>query len=570
MLDIAYKSLYQKIADTVSAEPDGRRAYTDLFSLLVSWSEDTSINEADRLNDVFMRVRDMRSKMAAQMNTAVLFSDYDTAEFFRGMIFKTLLMTAPYCFDEYLQAVEYDRPPAEKFYMPRRKVLYPLVCALQDLADDKLDELILSMPPRVGKSTLLLFYETWLIGRNSERHNLYVSYSDIITKAFYNGVLEIINDPVTYKWHDIFPYARIQNTNADEETINIGRAKRYKSLTCRSLYGTLNGACDADGTVIADDLIGSIEEAMSKDRLINVWGKVDNNMIPRAKEKCKILWCGTRWSIIDPIGLREELLTNDEKYATRRYKVIDLPALNGNDESNFNYGYEVGFSTEYYHQRRASFERNNDMPSWTAQYMCEPIERAGAVFESGDMRTYNGVLPDGQPDRVFMAVDPAWGGGDFTAAPVCVQYGDDIYIPAVAYSDGEKTVSQPLLAQVAKTAGVGTMQIEANKMTSDFKIGIEAEMKRIGYRCPIVTRPAPVSKAKEQRIFDKAPDIREHFIFLEDGKRDKAYSLFMQNVYSFKITGKNKHDDAPDSLSMAADMAFHREYERARVFKRVF
>ena len=29
----------------------------------------------------------------------------------------------------------------------------------------------------------------------------------------------------------------------------------------------------------------------------------------------------------------------------------------------------------------------------------------------------------------------------------------------------------------------------------------------------------------------------------------------MQNVFSFKFLGKNKHDDAPDSLAMAADMA---------------
>ena len=29
--------------------------------------------------------------------------------------------------------------------------------------------------------------------------------------------------------------------------------------------------------------------------------------------------------------------------------------------------------------------------------------------------------------------------------------------------------------------------------------------------------------------------------------------MFMQNVYSFSINGKNKNDDAQDSLAMAAD-----------------
>ena len=73
---------------------------------------------------------------------------------------------------------------------------------------------------------------------------------------------------------------------------------------------------------------------------------------------------------------------------------------------------------------------------------------------------------------------------------------------------------------------------------------------------------------KEQRIFDKAPDIREHMIFLESGKRSKAYELFMQNVFSFSINGKNKNDDAPDSLAMAINMAFFALTNTATITKR--
>ena len=42
----------------------------------------------------------------------------------------------------------------------------------------------------------------------------------------------------------------------------------------------------------------------------------------------------------------------------------------------------------------------------------------------------------------------------------------------------------------------------------------------------------------------------------------------MQNVFSFKILGKNKNDDAPDSLAMAADMVFKRGNAYASVFAR--
>lgn len=557
------EELFNDIYRALKSDPDDKQICSDMISCLVNWSyEDPQA--------VVKASVPVRKIFSDEMTHASDLGNYERAETFRDCVYKSLLITSPYCLDDYMQALEFDRPVEDRFYLPRRSIILPFVQALQDLTDDKLDELFLSCPPRVGKTTLLMIYETWLMGRNSELHNLYSSYSDIITGAFYTGILEILRDNVTYKWQDIFPHAQIKGTKADDKTIDIDRNKRYKTLTCRSLYGTLNGACDADGTLIADDLIGSIEEAMNKDRLVNAWSKVDNNLLPRAKEHCKILWIGTRWSMIDPMGLREDLLRNDLQFRNRRFKVINLPALNEKDESNFDYLYGVGFSTEYYRQRRASFERTGDMPSWMAQYMCTPIEREGTLFSPQDMRMYNGVLPESEPERVFLAVDPAWGGGDYVAAPVCAQYKEDVYVIDVVFTDLDKTKSQPDIARKAKRHNAAYIQIEANAMTQDFKDGVENAMKQIGFHCTIQTKPAPTNKSKEQRIFDKAPDIKEHFVFLEDGKRSKEYQLFMQQVYSFKIAGKNKHDDAPDSLAMAADMVYRKPIPAAHAIPRFF
>lgn len=273
--------------------------------------------------------------------------------------------------------------------------------------------------------------------------------------------------------------------------------------------------------------------------------------------------------MIDPAGLRMELLLNDERFKDRRVKIINLSALDEKDESQFNYKYGVGFSTEYYRQRRASFERNNDMASWLAQYMGEPIERDGALFAPNDMRYYNGELPDGDPDRIFMAVDPAFGGGDFVASPICYQYGDDIYVHDVVYDNRDKKITQPLLVNAVLKHNTQAMRFEANKSTESYKEGVEQELRKRGRRLNITTKAAPSTKAKWQRIFDKAPDIRERMIFRESGKRSKEYNLFMQNVFSYKITGKNKNDDAPDSLSMAIDMVDN-PYRKVEVIKRPF
>lgn len=477
-------------------------------------------------------------------------------ESFYDVFKRSLLLDAPVSFDAYMLYLEIDRAPKERFYQPRRHILKLAVDKIQRLVDDELDELFLSMPPRVGKTSLLLFLYTWLLGRNSEMSNLYSAYSDVITKAFYNGILETLTDSVTYKWQDVFPDAHIVQTNAADETINIDRKKRYPSLTCRSLYGTLNGACDCNGFLITDDLIGGIEEALNRDRMISAWSKVDNNLLPRAKQGAKILWCGTRWSMIDPAGLRMDLLHNDPVFRSRRVDEINLPALNEHDESNFVYRYGVGFDTEYFHQRRASFERNNDMASWMAQYMGSPIEREGTLFSPEEFRFYDGTLPEGEPDRVFAAVDPAFGGGDYVAMPVCAQYGEDIYVHDVVYSDADKRVTLPLIAGAAERNGIKAIHIEASKALQSYVDELREELRKRGLHVNLTSKAASTAVGKEKRIYDKAPDIRDHMIFRADGYRSKEYSLFMQNVYSFKVIGKNKHDDAPDSLAMAADMAF--------------
>lgn len=544
------KNLSLKILQKIKSEPDKIEGYSDLFSYIQS-VEDYKLNS---------ELQGLILKQIAKKESQGLYDLYN----------RSLLWEAPKKFDSYLLYLEKNREPKQKFYQPRRKVLKQVVDILQDLTDDKLDEFFLSMPPRVGKTTLLLFYVTWLIGRDSNKSNLYSAYSDLITKAFYNGIIEILEDKVTYTWHEIFPKAKIVQTNAAEETLNIDRKKHYPSLTCRSLYGTLNGACDCNGVIISDDLIGGIEEVLNKDRMNNTWYKVDNNLLTRAKEKAKVLWCGTRWSVIDPMGIREEILTESPVYKSRRVKFLNLPALSlETDKSNFDYDYGVGFTTEYYKQRRASFERNNDLASWSAQYMGEPIERQGQLFNLEDFRYYNGVLPDEEPDRVFMAVDPAFGGGDFVASPVCYQYGEDIYVHDVVFDNGNKRITQRLLANMAIKNNVSAMQIEASKSTESYKDGVQDLLNEQEYRLNITTKSAPRTASKSMRIFDKAPDIKDRMIFRDSANRSNEYEQFMQNVYGYKMTGKNKHDDAPDSLAMAIDMCENRA-KRVEIFERFF
>ena len=555
--------LYERIVECIRQDVRNVEIYKDLADVLIAWGR--TDKEAYKMCDHALYILNFG------LNLAVKDKAYGRAEELRLLIFRVLLFSAPNNFDHYLQALEYDRNPKERFYLPRREVLLGHVQALQRLYEGEIQELFLSQPPRTGKSTLITMFYTWIFGKDSEHSNLYCSVTDDLTKAFYKGVLEIITDPDTYHWNVVFPSAKLVSKDGDKETINIDREKKYPTLTCRSLYGSLNGSCDCYNILCGDDLLSGIEEARNPARLETAWTTTDNNLLSRAKESARILWIGTRWSLQDPIGRRKRALESDERFRSRRWEEITLPALNERDESNFDYKYGVGFSTEYYQQRRASFEANNDIASWDAQYQNSPIEREGAVFTPDTMRYYNGVLPDEAPLRIWAVCDPAFGGGDYVAVPIIATYNKlDHYVIDVLFNNRDKSITQPALAKKLQGNNVGTIDVEVSKTTRAYVEGLQTELDKLGYHCTITTHTAPQNTSKAIRIFDKAPDIRQYFIFRDSGHRSKEYNLFMQNVFSFTVEGKNRHDDAPDSLSMAVANLFKIKSATIEIITRPF
>lgn len=519
-------------------------ALRDAFELLrlVEGIDFKLAHEKNRL------VYNLAGKYAREQNSSKMFDIYQDA----------MLFEAPHDFDFFMLALERNRPLKEQFWRPRRKKLMHICKALQDLHDDKLDELFLSQPPRTGKTTILQFYLLWCMGNDTEKSNLYCSFSSKPVDTFYNGLLEVLKDPDTYAYNDIFPDVKIIATNAMDGIVDLNRKKKYPSFTGRPIGGSLNGSCDCNGLVIGDDLCEGWETAVSPSRLSSLWNKVDNNLLTRAKEQAKRIFCATRWSQADPIGIRIDLLENEPQFASTRFKVINTPALDENDESNFDYDFGVGFTTDFYRQRRASFERNSDIASWLAQYQGQPIERSGSVFDPAEMRYYNGVLPEAEPDRVFIACDSSWGGGDYVAAAVCYQYGDELFVPEVVYNNSDKTVTQPMLVGLVERHNVSAIKIEGTKTTASYGEEVDKRLKDKNIRVNVQVNTSHwTTQGKRDRIIAVAPEIRSQMIFLKDGLRSKEYSAFMQNVYSFTfIMAKNAHDDAPDCLSMCLDFAF--------------
>ncbi len=493
--------------------------------------------------------------------------------------YKTLLIEAHYRFESFMLYMEKNRPVEERFYQPRINPLRQVAQLIQDLYDDVLDEGMVFCPGRIGKTQIVKMGNLWFGSNRPERSNLYSAYSDKITGGYYDGIIEMITDP-TYTYAEIYPNIVEKKlvTDGKDLTVDLIRKKTYPTFTMRSIYGTLNGACDCDGLGVYDDLFSGIDEALSEDRQNTVWGKFDNNFMPRIKPgKAKLLGIGTRWAKKDVQGRRLDLLQNDPEYKGIRHREVIIPALNENGDSNFDYPYHLGYTTLDYKRRMASFENNDDMASWFAQYQQEPIERKGQMFNVDMMNFFNPAELEGiRPDRIFAANDPAYGGGDFVSMPICYEIDGEHYITDVVYNDGDKEITIPEVTSRMerhldkfnnKTAEV---HFEETKTTSAYRTDCEKIWEKDGYPINTSHDPADNQTAKMDRIKNHAPDIRKlHFVDMK--YQTKEYGKYFQNILSATFEGKMKHDDGIDSTAQLCDMIYgNKRMARAEAIQNPF
>lgn len=500
-------------------------------------------------------------ELSAECEKAMLSGKYDDDIVkLYGLYKQILLSAAPHHFESYLLYVEWNREPEKKFYPPRRKVLKVLVDDLQDLADGKIDFLGISLPPRVGKSTLCIFFMTWMMGRNPDVANVMSGHSDKLTDGFYRELLSILTDPTQYLWGEVFPGSPIVDNSAKNETIDLNRKKRFPTMTCRSISGTLTGAVEigSGGVLYCDDLIEDLEESLNPLRLQAKYDAYLNQLKDRKKLGAVELMVGTRWNVFDCLGRVQQQYGNNERY---RFRVI--PALNDDGESNFNYQYGLGFDTAYYQDMKESI----DDATWNAKYQGKPYVREGLLFPEDELLTYNGVLPDGEPDKLAVC-DVAWGGGDSLAMPIVYKYGEDVYIHDVVFNKGSKNITYPVVIGRLKQHLPHKARFEANNGGHEYADNVDRALRDEGIHMNVFSKKAPTNQSKLARIIQFAPDIKK-FYFLSDKHRSKEYREFMQEVTTFVQTGKNVHDDACDSLAMVAD-EIYRGVGKVSIFQRPF
>lgn len=455
---------------------------------------------------------------------------------------KSLLFSAREDFDSFMLYTEFDRPSGEKFWQPRRNSKMREICeALQELADDIIDVLFIACPPRVGKSTIGLWFDAWLGAKYASKSILAVGHSASLVATFYEEISNFVEGD-RYKFLEVFPELRDKiSYSAKNQTINFGEEKRYKTLSFRSADGSLAGGVEASLLLHIDDLISGMEEALNPDRLDKKWQILYGDIRQRRKEGSKILYIGTIWSVNDPQVRFRELLAEDENY---RIKIIELPALDENDESNFNY--KGGFSTAHYRSERAGM----DEITWSCIYQQQPMEREGLLFSEDLFDTFYKEDISARPKDKGSVVDVAWGGNDRLAQPIIYEYDDGLYLADVVFNKSKKDITQPIVATKIKMHQLHEVIFEKNNGGEEYADAVKSMLAGMNYTCKITAKQSPnTANAKLQRIIQYSPEIQK-IKLLHKKQRTPEYQAFVSEVLKFNQNGKNKNDDAPDSLSI--------------------
>lgn len=474
---------------------------------------------------------------------------------------QSLLMDAKVDFDAFLLYLEANRPPAEQFYLPRRKVLRKIVDAFQEVSDGKLDLLTVSQPKRTGKTTLGTWFVLFRAGQSPSGSSVCSGAGDMLVKSFYSGMLDVLANKDKYLFYDVFPEARLASTNADEKTINLKEKKRFATITCRPIDGQITGSTEAtpDGVVYLDDCVKNEEEAINRDRLEFLWDKIRGDILGRRLEGCPIVAQGTRYSLYDPLGRLQEVAPS----MGWRTKILEIPALDPvTDESNFEitvHGKKM-FTTEYYRHERGLVTEMQ----WESQFQQHPFEAKGRLFPEDQLNRFF-QLPDKEPDAILAACDTAEKGSDSVMMPVGYVYGDDVLIADCVFSNATPEHTKPECANMIVKHKVPMALFESNSAGEYFARDVEELVKKQGWKVSIRLKRSLAKKTT--RIEVESDYILKHFYFLDKSlyTPGSEYGMMIRELTTYTRSGKVPHDDAADGAAqlsaLVRSMAFSGKIE---------
>ena len=487
----------------------------------------------------------------------------------------------------YAEYVEKDNP--QGLFFDRRYWHVVLITMLFDLAEENLLRFCtISMSPRCGKSYITTTAIARKIGMHPQTINMRNSYSaglavDVLSVA----VREFIRNNKRFK--ELFPKVSISKNSGAKERWKVEGFDNFSYVA--SGVGGASSGIGSSGYLVLDDEYQGMSSAMSEATrretelfLSSVHEarkeKDFRGLMPREFYVC------TRWTDKDTIGkkkrfnqnyeldiykyknLVEQYFTNDGKESAMTddqfeaiyeelkkditsvikdpddwFVSLTIPALIKENDKFVSFS-EPYKTTKEWNLIKKEKENRGEIYIWNSVYMQNPVDDAVKLFPNPKKFPMSTLFTLPKHNAVAY-IDPAFGGGDFTAMAIAYMVNGYFYVVDVLYDRGKPEITKQRILQKLRLHKVKLIGGEGNGQGRPYLEDIRNEYNKTN-ACSFRILTHGV-QTKQERVLLHSGNVNELCLFLDE--RNDEYSKFFNEVNSATINLDMDNDDAVDCMA---------------------
>lgn len=243
---------------------------------------------------------------------------------------------------------------------------------LEAVERGEIKRLIISMPPRHGKSMLASeFFPAWFLGRNPDKYVIAASYAQELSDDFGRKVRNQLQDG-TFK--AIFGGAPMSDDSTSSKRFNLSGGGAYFAV---GVGGSITGR--GAHLLIIDDPVKNREEAESETYRRKAWDWYTSTAYTRLMPDGAIVVIMTRWHEADLVG---KIL---EEHGHEGWEVLELPAIDEQGNALWKEQYPI--------EVLENIRQTIGARDWSALYQQRPAPETGDYFKAEWVRWY-GALPN--------------------------------------------------------------------------------------------------------------------------------------------------------------------------------
>lgn len=431
-----------------------------------------------------------------------------------------------------------------------------LICAaLERVYRGEITRLIINIAPRYGKTEVAVknFIANGL-ALNPAAKFIHLSYSD--TLALDNS--EEVKDMVQESWYqELFPEVQIKkDSKAKKKWYTTKGGGVYATSSNGQVTGFGAGKVDEEkeeteedpaemdeffadweekkgfgGAIIIDDPLKP-EDAHSDLRREKVNSRYDSTISNRVNSrKTPIIIIMQR---LHPQDLCGYVIENGEP---GEWEVLSLPSIKADGTALWPFKHTLEELNKLWNRNAGVFE---------SQHLQNPKPLQGLLYKK--LREY-GAVPAGNWS-IRAICDTADTGQDYLCCIVYVATPTAYFILDVYYTQEGMETTENEMALFLTKHNVESIRIESNNGGRGFARNVERICRTLGNKRTGFDWYHQ-SENKVVRIFTRASEV-QNMIFFPFGW-NKLWPAFYSAVTGYLAKGKNKHDDAPDGLTMVIE-----------------